>query len=55
MDAIVSQLNTLDDLNEWSELWGMQNSDLVNLRRIQILSELANNCVVTEANVTCDR
>ena len=52
MEAIINSLNTLDDLNEWSELWGMQDSELVNLRRIQILSELANNCVVTQENVS---
>ena len=51
MEAIINSLNTLDELNEWSELWGMQHTELVNLRRIQILSELANNGLVTQENV----
>ena len=55
MEAIINNLNTLDDLSEWANLWGMTDSDLVNLRRIQILSEMANNCVVTPENIDSSR
>ena len=47
MDLIAGSLNTLDELSEWAELWGMEDSDIVKARRTEILSQLASTSVVT--------
>ena len=53
MEAIIDNLSTIKELNEWAELWGMEQDDYVNLRRIELVSELANSLesgVYTELN-----
>lgn len=55
MEAIINNLGTLEELNEWAQLWGMVDTDLVNLRRIEIISDLANSCIVAPENIDSQR
>ena len=43
MEAVVANINSIQELDSWACLWGMQGTDLVNLRRIELLWQLTNS------------
>ena len=48
MEEFIKTLNTLDELSQWATYWGMEDSDLVKSRRVEILSDLACSSVLTQ-------
>ena len=40
MEGVIQNLHTLDDLNEWAVMWGMEDDDIIHERRAQILKEI---------------
>ena len=40
MDAVIKNLQTVEDVDEFADLWGMQDDELVNQRRIEILCDM---------------
>ena len=56
MDAVINNLQTVEDLDEFAELWGMQDDELVHLRRIEILcKKLYQHDPVTQEHLTPTR
>ena len=45
---MVGKINTIDELNEWAHHRDMDGSELVQSRRVEILSDLACNSVFTQ-------
>ena len=52
MEAAIQNLHTFEDLHEWAVMWGMEDDDLIQERRVQILQELTDrNTPVLPENV----
>ena len=42
MEGVIKHLHTLEELNEWAVIWGMEDDDLIQQRRVEILQELTD-------------